>query len=151
MIEEQERTLCDHPSPQIERLFFDAPVPMNEAPCVISSDLTYLMEKVSSEILIMQVDGISSTTFVLPENPNISSYLQGIEIQIDEFSTARNDFNIKIKGSFATICHISSHIPLFMKLFRERKFDFSINRIDMELSEEKGFLFSEDEQGSKHQ
>lgn len=118
------------------------------------------MEKVASEMIVMTSEKSMKTTLILDKDVFGSTLLKEAEITIEEFSSAPKIFNVKITASPEAIARVRGHIEEFLKLFQERKFGFSINRIDTELSTSKpvfsrkestGEESSSDQQGSDRQ
>lgn len=93
-----------------------------------------LMEKVGSEMIVMTSEGSTKTTLVLDSEAFDSSLLKEAKITIEEFSSAPKIFNVKISAGPQAIELVRVHVEEFLKLFQERKFGFSINRIDTELT-----------------
>jgi hypothetical protein len=108
-------------------------------------DLCSLMEKVSAEMIIMSSEDVTTTTLHLVKEETSSSLFANATLSIEEFSFAPKVYNIKIIASPEAISLIRSHQEEFLKLFQERKFGFSINRIDTEISSSRP-LFSRKEE-----
>jgi hypothetical protein len=123
-------------------------------------DLYALMEKVGAEMMIMSSEDVTTTSLHLIKEKSLSSLFANATISIEEFSFAPKVYNIKIIASPEAISLIRTHQEEFLKLFQERKFGFSINRIDTEISSSRP-LFSRkeevcededsDQKGSQHQ
>lgn len=103
----------------------------------LNIDILTLIDTIGAEMILMNVDGTQETTLKLGNKYPIGSILNGLEITISEFNIAPKIFNIKLISSYQSIEKIIPHIPQLMQVFRERKFDFSINRIDTEISSDK--------------
>jgi hypothetical protein len=124
------------------------------------SEIFALMEKVGSEMIVMASEGSTKTTLILDNDVFGSTLLKDAKITIEEFSSAPKIFNVKITASPQAIEALRGNMEEFLKLFQERKFSFSINRIDTELSSSRP-VFSRkenkeedgmsDQQGSKRQ
>lgn len=124
------------------------------------SEIFALMEKVGSEMIVMASEKSTKTTLILDQDAFGSTLLKDAEITIEEFSSAPKIFNVKITAGPEAITMVRTHVEEFLKLFQERKFGFSINRIDTQLSTAKpvfsrkesvGEDSSSDQQGSKRQ
>jgi hypothetical protein len=96
-------------------------------------------------MILMNVDGEQQTTLKLGHNYPSDSILNGLEIVTSEFSFAPKIFNVKLICPYTSCEKIIPHIPQIMQVFRERKFDFSVNRIDTEISSDKPLFCRENE------
>jgi hypothetical protein len=107
-------------------------------------EIVELLQNLGGDMMIMNDAGSIKTTLYCTDRFPESSVFQDMEITIEEFTSAPKLFNITLKGSPQAIEVASIHLEAFMKLFQERKFGFSINRIDTEISTAKS-LFSRKE------
>jgi hypothetical protein len=129
-----------HPTPSL-------PIPIeiktNSISCIKEikaprhSDILSLIDNIGAEMILMNTDGVQETTLNLGNKYPSGSILNGLEIIISEFNTAPKIFNIKLICPYPSIEKITPHIPQIIQVFRERKFDFSVNRIDTEISSDK--------------
>ena len=103
----------------------------------ISDQIYALMEKVGSEMIVMTSEGSTKTTLILNNDLFESTLLENAEITIEEFSSAPKIFNVTISAGPRGIEMVRSQMEEFLKLFQEKKFGFSINRIDTEISSSK--------------
>ncbi len=99
-------------------------------------DALELIDQVCSEILVMETESSSQTTFILQGERFSNSSFYGAEITIEEFSTAPKLFNISIKTTDSAITIIQTQIAGFLNLLEKRDFSFGINRIDTSLQTE---------------
>ena len=100
---------------------------------VYAAELSHLLEKLGAEMIFMHSDGISKTTLHI-DAENVPPLLKGCQISIVEYSSAPKTYNVIITASPEALKLLQSHVHEILSLFQERKFGFSINRIDMELS-----------------
>ncbi|MCX6990544.1 MAG: hypothetical protein NTX49_05715 [Chlamydiae bacterium] len=124
----------------------------------ISEQVYALMECVGSEMIVMTSESSTKTTLILDNKLFNNTLLESAEITIEEFSSAPKIFNVTISAGPKGVEMVRTHMEEFLKLFQEKKFGFSINRIDTEISSAKP-LFSRkeldedeqdpDQQGSK--
>ena len=106
-------------------------------------------------MIVMTSEGSTKTTLILNNDLFESTLLENAEITIEEFSSAPKIFNVTISAGPRGIEMVRSQMEEFLKLFQEKKFGFSINRIDTEIASSKP-LFSrkeldEDEQDPDQQ
>ncbi|NDD58665.1 MAG: hypothetical protein EBZ47_05335 [Chlamydiae bacterium] len=99
--------------------------------------LDELFEKMASSMILMNSDGVQTTKVFLSEESLSNPMWKDLEITIEEYNTAPKIFNVKITAPAQIIEQFNLHIAEFIRLFQERKFGFSINRIDMEIAHSK--------------
>lgn len=99
------------------------------ATTAITPEVAELLEKLGAELYMIHEDGITKTTLLFSSSDPRSCF-QGAEITIEEFSTAPKIFNVTIAADAQALGHLHPHLTQFMQIFQERKFPFSINRID---------------------
>jgi len=121
----------------------------------ISDQVYALMECMGSEMIVMTSEGSTKTTLILDDELFNNTLLESAEITIEEFSSAPKIFNVTISAGPKGVEMVRTHMEEFLKLFQEKKFGFSINRIDTEIASSKP-LFSrkeldEDEQDPDQQ
>ncbi len=92
-----------------------------------------LLDCLCSEMLVIQTETSSQTTFVLQSEQFAESSFYGAEITIEEFSTAPKLFNVSIKASDLAVTIIQTHLAGLLSLLEKRDFSFGINRIDTSL------------------
>lgn len=95
-------------------------------------DITQLLEKVGAEMILMHRDGITKTELHISDT-DASSLLKDCVITIEEYSSAPKIFNVKIQAPSETLTLLQVHMHELLAVFKERKFGFSINRVDTEL------------------
>lgn len=100
-------------------------------------EILSLIEKIGSEMIVMSSDGITRTTLILPSSDTVNSFFSGMEITIEEYSSAPKIFNIKISASAEASNIIRANTHEILKLFHETKFNFSVNRLDTQISSNK--------------
>ncbi|MCX6987809.1 MAG: hypothetical protein NT065_06630 [Chlamydiae bacterium] len=110
-----------------------------------TQEIAAIFEKIGAEMILIHNEGCVQTTLYCKDEFLDSSLFHDMEITIEEFTSAPKVFNINIKAGPQAIELLSVRIEEFMKLFQERKFGFSIHRIDTELSAAKP-LFSRKQQ-----
>ncbi len=109
---------------------FDVPIPATEpsaaAPAYskLSADVTELFEKMGGVMLIQQDKGITTTTM----NINMpGSIFNGVEIILEQYSTAPNSFNIQLKGSPESVKIFSQNLDALKASFNQANFNFQAN------------------------
>ena len=126
----------------------------------LNTEILTLIEKLGAEMIIMTTEDSNHTTIHLGDNYPQGSVLNNLEISIQEFSTAPKIFNVTLTSSPESLEKISPYISQLLNVFRERKFDFSINRIETEISSGKPLFCRKkesandshtDQQGSRKQ
>ena len=129
------------------------------APKKADIEIVELLQNLGGDLMMMNDAGSIKTTLYCTDRFPESSLFQDMEITIEEFTSAPKVFNITLKASPQAIELSSIHLEAFMKLFQERKFGFSINRIDTEISTAKSLFSrkdpinpeSDDQEGSTRQ
>jgi len=114
------------------------------APCL------EVWDKLCTEMVVMQAEGCSSTTFTLQGTAFANSPFQGTTITIAEYSTAPTVFNVSITATQDAIELLQTHMASFFQLLETRNFSFAIHRIDTHLSTDPwhpGKEFAEDQEG----
>jgi hypothetical protein len=99
----------------------------------ISPEILSFFDRLCGEMIVMASEQSNRTTLVLNSDEFLSSPLYGAEITIEEFSTAPKIFNVSISAEAQAIELVQSQLSGFWEIFQERKFSFSINRVDTEL------------------
>ena len=149
--EKEEPEVNEQTSPFITTPYFSFQM---QSPILISSeenliqqasyDIVSLMEKVGSEMILMTSEGSTKTTLILDSEAFDSSIFKEAKVTIEEFSSAPKIYNVKISAGPQAIELVRVHVEEFLKLFQDKKFGFSINRIDTELTSSRP-LFSRKE------
>lgn len=159
--EKKEPEINEQTSPFITTPYFSfqmqSPITISSEKSLIqqaSYDIVSLMEKVGSEMIMMTSEGSTKTTLILNSEAFDSSILKEAKVTIEEFSSAPKIYNVKISAGPQAIELVRVHVEEFLKLFQDKKFGFSINRIDTELTSSRP-LFSRKEktdgEGSRNQ
>jgi len=126
----------------------------------LNTEIVTLIEKLGAEMILMTSEDANHTTIRLGDNYPQGSVLNNLEISIQEFSTAPKIFNVTLTSTPESLEKISPYINQLLNVFRERKFDFSINRIETEISSGKPLFCRKkesendshtDQQGSRKQ
>ena len=99
----------------------------------LSAEVLTLFDKLCGEMIVMTSENSSKTTLFLNSQEFTSSPLFGAEVTIEEFSTAPKVFNVSISANSQATQLIQANLSGFWEIFQERKFSFSINRIDTEI------------------
>ena len=103
-----------------------------------------IMEKASTALVMLFHEGNSTTTVTLDDSFSTLPELSGSQIIIEEFSSAPKVFNVRICTTAQGLQALEGHLPSLVQLFEERKFGFSINRIETELLEDRPLLHRKD-------
>jgi hypothetical protein len=128
---------------------FIAPAP-DVAPAYmqLNSEMLALFEKMTSQIFIMQTNGINETTINLNTPEFASSRFFGAQIVIKEYSTAPLAFNIEFLGSPQNSLYFEQNIASLRAAFAGEERKYSIHRIESRLSKQEKPLFRRKEKSS---
>lgn len=85
-------------------------------------------DKLCSEMVVMQTEASTSTSFTLQ-----GGLFEGTNITIVEYSTAPTVFNVSITAGQEAIELLQSQMASFFQLLETRNFSFAIHRIDTHL------------------
>ncbi len=107
----------------------------------LNSEMLALFEKMTSQIFIMQTNGINETTINLNTPEFASSRFFGAQIVIKEFSTAPLAFNIEFLGSPQNSLYFEQNIASLRAAFSGEDRKYSIHRIESRLSKQEKPLF----------
>ena len=103
----------------------------------------------AAEMIILTTSHETETTLYL-DNPD--SLFCGTRITIREFTTAPKTFNIEIASHAAAVHCVELHKEALLRAFSEKKFNFSIHRLDAEIqNEEERPLFHRKERAENAQ
>ncbi len=122
------------------QLPFSPIAPIIDPPLQISSISTIpdeclkLIDKLCSEMLVMDAESCITTTFVLETENFINSPFYGTKITIEEYCTAPKVFNVSITAQESAITLIEAQMINFFELLETRNFSFAIHKIDTHLS-----------------
>jgi hypothetical protein len=100
----------------------------------IPSACLQVWDKLCTEMVVMQTESTSSTTFTLQGDAFASSPFKGATITIVEYSTAPKVFNVSITANETANNLLQTHMASFFQLLETRNFSFAIHRVDTHLS-----------------
>lgn len=92
-----------------------------------------LFETLCTALTSLSTESFSQTTFYIKGESFKNSIFYGSEIEIKEYKTAPREFNILIKTSEVGAFLVQTHMQEFWKLFQEKKYSFTINRMETDL------------------
>ncbi|MES2199662.1 MAG: hypothetical protein V4489_05805 [Chlamydiota bacterium] len=111
----------------------------------IPEECLKIIDKLCSEMLVMDAESCITTTFILETDAFINSPFFGAKVTIEEYCTAPKVFNVSITAQESAITLLESQMTGFFQLLETRNFSFSIHKIDTHLSTDS--WYKEKEQG----
>lgn len=109
---------------------------VNTTESIRSVEITQLFNEMVGCIAECTDSAIQRTTFILDAPEFAHSVFYGAKITIVEYSTAPKIFNIELSGTPEALALFQASAADFMAAFQNGKFDFQINRIEANFSEE---------------
>lgn len=104
--------------------------------------IDWIVEQATLNIAHCIKDGVKETSIRLDGASFNGSSLQGMELIIQEFSTAPLIFNIAFRGSSSALAFLQPHLQaLSAALHADKKADYAINRIETELEDDSSRFF----------
>ena len=120
-----------------------SPIDSSDAARVVSKEqIDWIVTEATSNILHCIKNGIQETSIRLDGASFIGSPLEGMELVIQEFSTAPFIFNISFRGCSSAVTFLHPHLAaLSAALHADKKANYSVNRIETELGDSPPFFF----------
>ena len=119
-----------------------APTPYS----TLSPQLRELFDKMVGMITVQSQTGVTTTT-VTVNMPN--SPLQGVQIVLQQFDTARHSFNIQLEGTPEQLNFLSSNVSDLAAAFAGGKYAFSANILPPQLISKSPHLIKRKEAGGE--
>lgn len=103
-----------------------------------------LFDTMVSFMMVMDLDGDKTTTFILGEE-FAASIFYGARITITEHSTAPKAFNVQLSASPEAVASFQRNMPSLLATFESGNYAFRIHRLETSLLDEKRPLFKRKE------
>ncbi|MBS0627609.1 MAG: hypothetical protein JSS09_05300 [Verrucomicrobia bacterium] len=117
----------------------------------IPEECLQIIDKLCSEMLVMDFESCITTTFVLETQNFANSPFYGAKITISEYCTAPKIFNVSISAEESAITLLQTHMTGFFELLETRNFSFAIHKIDTHLSTDSWYKGKEKDQDEQEQ
>lgn len=117
----------------------------------ISDACLQIIDKLCSEMIVMDAESCVTTTFVLETEAFQNSPFYKATVTIEEYSTAPKVFNVSITAQESAINLLESQMAGFFELLETRNFSFAIHKIDTYLSTDSWYKEKEQDQNQDNQ
>lgn len=117
----------------------------------IPDECLQIIDKLCSEMLVMNSESCITTTLVLETQNFINSPFYGAKITISEYNTAPKIFNVSITAGEIATALLQTHMTGFFELLETRNFSFAIHKIDTHLSTDSWYKGKDSDQEEQEQ
>ena len=117
----------------------------------IPDECLQIIDKLCSEMLVMNSEDCITTTFVLETQNFANSPFYGAKITISEYNTAPKIFNVSITAGEIATTLLQTHMTGFFELLETRNFSFAIHKIDTHLSTDSWYKGKEKDSDQEEQ
>jgi hypothetical protein len=122
--------------------------PATPAVTPMQEQLSLFFDTLCAELLVADMESDCKTTVILSGEKLVGTPFHGLEFTIEEYSTAPKVFNVTIRSQQeATLSLVQKHVADFLQYIEDRKFSFSIRRLDTDYLDEPS-SFGQEQQSS---
>jgi hypothetical protein len=109
---------------------------------ISKEQIDWIVTQATSNIVHCIKNGVQETSIRLDGASFIGTPLEGMELIVQEFSTAPFIFNISFRGCSSAVAFLQPHLAaLSAALHADKKAEYSVNRIEAELGDSSPFFF----------